>query len=138
MTIKISQLPSTSTLADANIFPLVANIASTLTSQQATLAVLKSYVLAGSKVTIGTSAGETSQGTNAIAIGYFAGKTSQAANTIILNASGSEGNHHSNASMIKNSPAKMLLSRMKNRRFEGFSTILVHYTNSVHTYLVPT
>lgn len=92
MTIKISQLPSTSTLADTNIFPLVANIAGTLTSQQATLAVLKSYVLAGSKVTVGTSAGETSQGTNAIAIGYFAGKTSQAANTIILNASGSEVN----------------------------------------------
>jgi hypothetical protein len=51
MTIKISQLPSTSVLADANIFPLVANVSSTLTSQQATLAVLKNYVLAGNAAT---------------------------------------------------------------------------------------
>ena len=51
MTIKISQLPSTSTLADANLFPLVANVSGTLTSQQATLAILKSYVLAGNAAT---------------------------------------------------------------------------------------
>jgi hypothetical protein len=51
MTIKISQLPSTSTLADANVFPLVANVSGTLTSQQATLAILKSYVLAGNAAT---------------------------------------------------------------------------------------
>jgi hypothetical protein len=51
MTIKISQLPSTSTLADANVFPLVANVSGTLTSQQATLAILKSYVLAGNSAT---------------------------------------------------------------------------------------
>jgi hypothetical protein len=51
MTIKISQLPSTSVLADANLFPLVANVSSTLTSQQATLAVLKNYVLAGNAAT---------------------------------------------------------------------------------------
>jgi hypothetical protein len=51
MTIKISQLPSTSVLADANLFPLVANVSSTLTSQQATLAVLKNYVLAGTAAT---------------------------------------------------------------------------------------
>jgi len=47
MSIKISQLPSTGTLADANVFPLVANVGGTLTSEQATLAVLKNYVLAG-------------------------------------------------------------------------------------------
>ena len=51
MTIKISQLPSTSVLADANLFPLVANVSSTLTSQQSTLAVLKNYVLAGNSAT---------------------------------------------------------------------------------------
>jgi hypothetical protein len=51
MTIKISQLPSTSTLADANVFPLVANVSGTLTSQNATLAILKSYVLAGNAAT---------------------------------------------------------------------------------------
>jgi hypothetical protein len=51
MAIKFSQLPSTSVLADANLFPLVANVASTLTSQQATLAVLKNYVLAGTAAT---------------------------------------------------------------------------------------
>ena len=51
MTIKISQLPSTGTLADANLFPLVANVSGTLTSQQATLAVLKNYVLAGNATT---------------------------------------------------------------------------------------
>jgi len=51
MTIKISQLPSTSVLADANLFPLVANVSSTLTSQQATLAVLKNNVLAGTAAT---------------------------------------------------------------------------------------
>ena len=51
MSIKISQLASTGTLADANVFPLVANVAGTLTSQQATLAVLKNYVLAGNATT---------------------------------------------------------------------------------------
>jgi len=51
MAIKFSQLPSTNVLADANLFPLVANVASTLTSQQATLAVLKNYVLAGNAAT---------------------------------------------------------------------------------------
>ena len=51
MTIKISQLPSTGTLADTNLFPLVANVSGTLTSQQATLAVLKNYVLAGNATT---------------------------------------------------------------------------------------
>jgi hypothetical protein len=51
MTIKISQLPSTGTLADANLFPLVANVSGTLTSQQSTLAILKSYVLAGNSAT---------------------------------------------------------------------------------------
>lgn len=51
MSIKISQLPSTGTLADANVFPLVANVGGTLTSEQATLAVLKNYVLAGNATT---------------------------------------------------------------------------------------
>ena len=51
MSIKISQLPSTGTLADANVFPLVANVGGTLTSEQATLAVLKNYVLAGNAST---------------------------------------------------------------------------------------
>jgi len=51
MAIKISQLPSTSVLADTNVFPIVANVASTLTSQQSTLAVLKNYVLAGNAAT---------------------------------------------------------------------------------------
>jgi len=51
MAIKFSQLPSTNVLADANLFPLVANVSSTLTSQQATLAVLKNYVLAGNSAT---------------------------------------------------------------------------------------
>jgi hypothetical protein len=51
MSIKISQLPSTGVLADANVFPLVANVGGTLTSEQATLAVLKNYVLAGNATT---------------------------------------------------------------------------------------
>jgi hypothetical protein len=51
MAIKFSQLPSTNVLSDANLFPLVANVSSTLTSQQATLAVLKNYVLAGNAAT---------------------------------------------------------------------------------------
>jgi len=51
MSIKISQLPVTNVLADANLFPLVANVSSTLTSQQSTLAVLKNYVLAGNAAT---------------------------------------------------------------------------------------
>lgn len=51
MSIKISQLASTGVLADANVFPLVANVSGTLTSQQATLAVLKNYVLAGNATT---------------------------------------------------------------------------------------
>jgi len=51
MSIKISQLPLTGTLADANVFPLVANVGGTLTSEQATLAVLKNYVLAGNAST---------------------------------------------------------------------------------------
>jgi hypothetical protein len=51
MSIKISQLPSTGVLADANVFPLVANVGGTLTSEQATLAVLKNYVLSGNATT---------------------------------------------------------------------------------------
>ena len=51
MSIKISQLPLTNVVADANLFPLVANVSGTLTSQQSTLAVLKNYVLAGNAAT---------------------------------------------------------------------------------------
>jgi hypothetical protein len=51
MSIKFSQLPSASALADANILPIVADVSGTLTSQKATLALLKSYALAGNAAT---------------------------------------------------------------------------------------
>ena len=41
---------------------------------------------------IGSSAGQYSQGTNAVAIGALAGQTSQAANSIIFNATGAAVN----------------------------------------------
>jgi len=43
----------------------------------------------GDKIALGTNAGQTSQGLNAVAIGALAGQASQASNTIILNATGS-------------------------------------------------
>jgi hypothetical protein len=51
MSVKFSDLPSASVLADANLFPLVADVSGTLTSEKATLAILKNYVLAGNAAT---------------------------------------------------------------------------------------
>ena len=51
MSIKFSELPSTSTLVDTNIFPLVVDVSGTLTSKQSTLSVLKNYVLEGNAAT---------------------------------------------------------------------------------------
>ena len=51
MSVKFSDLPSASVLTDANLFPLVADVSGTLTSEKATLAVLKNYVLAGNAAT---------------------------------------------------------------------------------------
>jgi hypothetical protein len=49
-------------------------------------------VISATKIAIGSNAGSTGQGTNAVAIGAFAGQTNQSSNTIILNASGSAVN----------------------------------------------
>jgi hypothetical protein len=51
MSVKFSQLPAASVLDDANLFPLVADVSGTLTTEKSTLAVLKNYVLAGNAST---------------------------------------------------------------------------------------
>jgi len=51
MSIKFSELPSASTLADANTVALNALVGATLTTEQTTLAALKGYVLAGNSAT---------------------------------------------------------------------------------------